>query len=299
MNTHPQHPGWLEIGIDAGLTAHEALSAFLFDIGCEGIVTESFEDPSIKAYVSFPRDLEDIHHRIELFLGSLEEIFPEATPFRLKCKRIEDRDWTTEWRRFFKPDRITEKLWVVPAWEPAPSHHHGHVIRIDPGPAFGTGQHATTRMCLRAMEKAVFPGPWNMLDIGTGSGILAVYGAQLGAERIAAIDKDPEALRWARRNIDINDLGVDIELSSKPLAYWAEHFSIVTANLILKTILDLCPYFSGVLSLHGRLIISGITCKQVREVEEKFAEQGMTGEAFFFQEEWACIIFKKTALSRK
>ena len=115
---------------------------------------------------------------------------------------------------------------IVPAWEPMPDAVDGHVIRIDPGPAFGTGQHATTRMCLEAMEKIHFPKTWTMLDVGTGSGILATYGAQLGASKILAIDIDPEALRWAERNIQINDLSEFIDLSNTPLEQVKGTFSV-------------------------------------------------------------------------
>ena len=158
---------------------------------------------------------------------------------------IEDQDWSTSWRQFFRPQRITERLTVLPAWMPEPPSCGEWVIKMDPGPAFGTGQHPTTRLCLEAMERLSPQGPWTMLDVGTGSGILAIYGARLGAKRILALDTDPEALRWAERNMDLNALTGSIELSSLPLETQTGTFSLITANLTLETILELLPYLSS------------------------------------------------------
>ncbi|MBW2617001.1 MAG: 50S ribosomal protein L11 methyltransferase, partial [Deltaproteobacteria bacterium] len=216
--SNPEHPRWLEISIDIHPIAHEAMSAFLFDLGCTGVVLENFRDSSLKAYLPFQENFEDLRNRLNVFLGKLSEIFPQVQSPELTISKIEDQDWSRNWQRFFHPERVTRKLSIWPAWEPVPDSINGHVIRIDPGPAFGTGQHATTRMCLEAMEKIVRADEsWTLLDVGTGSGILAMYGAMLGAKRIVAIDTDPEALRWAKQNIDLNGLTGSIELSSIPI----------------------------------------------------------------------------------
>jgi ribosomal protein L11 methyltransferase len=139
------------------------------------------------------------------------------------------------------------------------------------------------------MEKPSYKGPWTMLDIGTGSGILAIYGVKLGAKRVVAIDIDPEAIIWAKRNIELNSLPIEIELSSQPLAKWEENFSLVTANLILDMILDLSPHFPRILKPDGRLILSGILTEQVRQVEERLNKYRLYIEDAIFQEEWACL----------
>ncbi len=175
----PSSSGWLEISIHLPPVAHDPLSAFLFDLGCSGIVSEDFQDHTLKAYLPFQEDLEDIRSRIEVFLQNLKEVFPEAHSPKWTLKKIEDRDWSRNWRRFFRSERVTLGVMIVPAWESLPPSFEGHVIRIDPGPAFGTGQHPTTRMCLEAMERLQISPSWTMLDVGTGSGILAIYGAIL------------------------------------------------------------------------------------------------------------------------
>jgi ribosomal protein L11 methyltransferase len=293
MSKAPEHPGWLEIAIDIDPVAHEALGAFLFDIGCEGIISEDFNDFSLKAYLPFRKDIEDIRSRIEQFIHGLGDIFPEARSSEIEIHNIKDQDWGVTWRRFFHADQVTPNLMVIPDWEPIPASLKCHVIKVDPGPAFGTGQHPTTRMCLISMEKPSFKGPWTMLDIGTGSGILAIYGVKLGAKRVAAIDIDPEAIIWAKRNIELNSLPVEIELSSRPLAEWEENFSLVTANLMLGIILNLSPHFTRILKPDGRLILSGILREQVSEVEERLNEYRLYMEDVIFQEEWACLILKR------
>jgi ribosomal protein L11 methyltransferase len=241
----------------------------------------------------------------------LNEIFPEIPSPELTLTETEDQDWNRNWRRFFHADRVTPNLMIVPAWEPMPDAidghviridpgpaFDGHVIRIDPGPAFGTGQHATTRMCLEAMEKIHFPKTWTMLDVGTGSGILATYGAQLGASRILAIDIDPEALRWAERNIQINDLSEFIDLSTTPLEQVKGTFSVLTANLILGQILKLFHRFSHLLRPGGWLILSGILKDQVEEVKGTLNEYRFREIEILYQEDWACMIVKKKGSSR-
>jgi len=294
---NPEHPGWLEICIDIDPVAHESVSTFLFDLGCTGILLEDLQGHSLnslKAYLPFQKNPGHTRKRISVFLRKLNEIFPEIPSPELTLTQIEVQDWNHNWRQFFHADRVTPNLMIVPAWEPMPDAIDGHVIRIDPGPAFGTGQHATTRMCLEAMEKLHFSTTWTMLDVGTGSGILATYGAKLGASRILAIDIDPEALRWAERNIQINDLSEFIDLSNTPLEQVKGTFSVLTANLILGQILKLFHRFSHLLQPGGWLILSGILEDQVEEVKGVLNEYRFREIEILYQEDWACMIAKKT-----
>jgi ribosomal protein L11 methyltransferase len=290
--SNEEHPGWIEISVLINPVAHEGLSAFLFDLGCQGIVSEDFGENILKAYLPFQKDIEDNRTRIELFLHELKNIFPEIATFEFNINRIENQDWNITWRKFFHSDQVTENLLIIPEWEPVPDNINSHVIRIDPGPAFGTGQHPTTRMCLKAMEQITLPNDWTLIDIGTGSGILAIYGIKLGANKATAIDIDTEAVRWAKRNIELNNISDEIYLSIEPLEQWEEKFPIITANLILNTILELSPHFTKVMTKDGYLILSGILIEQIKEVEEAIAEYGLYVEQSLFQEEWACLITK-------
>jgi ribosomal protein L11 methyltransferase len=288
-----ERPGWLEIAVETHPVAHEAFSAFFFDLGCEGVVSQSFSDRTFRAYLPLNRDSEDVRSRIELFLNRVEKIFPEARSSKTTFTTLPDMDWSDSWREYYRPLRITERLTVLPAWDSPPPSLQGILIRMDPGPAFGTGEHATTRMCLKAIEAFCSRPPRSLFDVGTGSGILAIYGAKLGAERVVALDNDPEALRWAARNMALNDLADSIRLCSTPLWDIKERFSLVVANLTLDTIMELMPVLSRVVEPGGRLIVSGLLREQVHQVAEKLAHQGFQDIETRFEEEWACLTARK------
>ena len=284
---------WLEICIDVDPIVHDSLSAFLFDLGCTGIASEESQDHVLKAYLPFQKNPEDITTLLNSFLRGLKNIFPALKPPKLAIFQIENQDWNRKWRQFFHADRVTSNLMILPAWEPVPFSLDHHLIRIDPGPAFGTGQHPTTRMCLKAMEKVHLPESWTMLDAGTGSGILAIYAAKLGAKRIVAIDIDPEALRWAEHNIELNALSGRIELFASFIEHLKGPFTILTANLILGDILKLLSRFSCLLGPAGWLILSGILREQVGEVTEILPAYGLQSPKTMVQKEWACIMSRK------
>ena len=285
---------WLEVCVDTDPAVHDALASFLFDLGCNGVVSEDFNDHTLKAYLPFRDDLEDLKIRINAYLGDLREIFPGIAPSRLQFNRIPDQDWGVRWREFFHPVVISSQLLILPAWEPVPEQVPTHVIRIDPGPAFGTGQHATTKLCLKAMEtfQERQTGPWTMLDVGTGSGILAIYGEKLGAERVVAIDIDPDAVDWAARNISLNGGSTIIELSTASIDTLVTRFPLICANLILNEIVKLVPRFSQLLKPGGYLIVSGILADQVKTVNDMLAESRLTCLETLYLEEWACMIIE-------
>jgi len=288
-----QPASWLEISLQADPVLHDPLSSFLFDLGCTGVVSEDFQDRTLKAYLPLQQDLEGIRARIDLYLHALKEIFPDVSSPVIRFSQLEDQDWGLSWRRFFHPVQVTPGLLILPAWEPVPETDVAHIIRMDPGPAFGTGQHPTTRMCLEAMEQVPLKGPWTLLDVGTGSGILAIYAVQLGAEKVLALDTDPEAIRWAGQNIRLNRAEAGIRLSQEPVEQVREKYSLVCANLILGEILRLMPFLPGLMDPGGRLILSGILRDQVREVVVSLSENDLRPNETLYQDEWACLVAAK------
>lgn len=290
--------GWIEISLQTDPTLHEPLSSFLFDLGCTGVVSENFQNRTLKAYLPFQQGLEEIRNRIDLYLQDLKEIFPEVPSPHLHLSKMEDQDWALNWRRFFRPLWVTPHLLVLPAWEPIPEKGADHIIRMDPGPAFGTGQHPTTKMCLEAMERVRLTDNWTMLDVGTGSGILAMYGVKMGAERIMAIDIDPEAIRWAGRNIRLNGIAGSIQLSPRPVERLKGCFSLVCANLILGEILSLLPCFSRLVEPGGWLVLSGILEDQIEQVSSSLSKNGFREYETLQEEEWVCVIATKAGEGR-
>ncbi len=289
----PHENPWLEITVAVHPDGREAVSAFLFDLGCSGILTTETPRPEIRAYL--PRDLAPagLPARVQRFLDHLCGIFPRMPVPDFSLTPVRNEDWASSWRRFHRPLRVSEQLLVLPEWESAPGQMRGHIIRIDPGSAFGTGQHPTTQMCLRAMETLAGPSPWSLLDVGTGSGILAIYGAKLGAERILAIDVDPEALRWAGRNLELNGVANCIELSSKNLGEIRERFSLVVANLILGELRNLADLFPPLVPAGGHLVLSGVLEDQVAAVSASFPLSLWQAPEVHLQEEWVCLVMRR------
>lgn len=286
-------PGWLEISIDIDASAREACSSFLMDMGCDGVLSEDFETGVMKAYLPADTGLDEVEKRLGVFLKKLIKFFPEIPTPEAAVTTIENQDWSTTWRSFFYLEQITDNLMILPAWEKMPEPVKCRVIKIDPGTAFGTGKHETTKMCLGALEKHGKTGIWSMLDVGTGSGILSIYGAMLGADRVTAIDIDPEAVRWAKKNIDLNKLPVEIKLSTTPLEAVEGTYDVVAANIILNTILELSPLFPGLLARDGLLILSGILEEQTEKVEQTIQGLGFKDIETTCMGEWACLTAKK------
>ena len=286
--------GWLEIAIDAAPEMQDALGAFFFDLGCTGLVSEDFGCHTIKAYLPFGEDPEILHHRISMYLNELSAIHSNLPVPEFQLRRIENQDWHTSWRKFFKPVRVSQRLLVLPAWETAPLKKQGqHVIRIDPGPAFGTGQHSTTKMCLRAMEAFSDVECKTMLDVGTGSGILAIYAAKLGFSGVEAIDTDSEAVRWAKENMALNDATNAIALSTKGIETFQQAFHLVCANLILGTLLELMPQLCRVVKPDGHLVISGILREQEPIMAAALPHGVLSRVDTLYDEEWACMVLRK------
>ena len=296
MDASSQHPPsleWLELSITIDPVAHDALSSFLFDMGCTGIATQGEADECLKAYLPFSENIEEIRGRISRFLKTLQDIFSFDLSPAFSFNKIADQAWHVAWRQFFRPITVTPHLLILPEWEQMPNDASGHVIRMDPGPAFGTGYHETTRLCLKAMERSTENRPWTMLDVGTGSGILALYAAMLGADRILAVDIDPEALRWAERNARLNGLSKAVELASTPVELINSQFSIVCANLMLSEIKRLFPSLLSHTKPGGRLILSGILKEQVGSVSSLADKTRTHCGDISYEGEWACVVIHK------
>jgi ribosomal protein L11 methyltransferase len=280
-------PEWVRISITADMEAHEAAAAFLFDLGCEGVVEEGRE---IYGYLPWNRSGEDLFLRLKALTARLDEFFPSGAPASAALSPVVAENWAENWRAFFKPERVSENLLISPAWIPVPAGGTGHAILMDPGPAFGTGKHATTKLCLREIERLFAEtGKASFLDVGTGSGILAVYAAKLGFRPVLGLDIDREALDWAKRNIALNGLEQKILLSHSPIQAIKGRYRLVVANIILGEILNILPELLEKTENHGRMVISGILREQVREVESQLPHGIARSRLVHTEDEWACL----------
>ena len=209
---------------------------------------------------------------------------------------VEDSDWENNWREYYKPIEVGEKLVVVPAWEEAPAD--GRVaLRLDPGLIFGTGSHATTRMCLAALERFAAPD-LRVLDLGCGSGILGIGALVLGAERCVGCDIDPKAPDVAMANAALNGIGAerfqvyagDI-LSDRGLRKeLGRDYGLVLANIVSDVIIPLSAFVRDFMAEGGHFICSGIIEGRQDEVRAALEHNGFTVEEHFCEEEWHCFL---------
>lgn len=177
---------------------------------------------------------------------------------------VEEEDWANAWREFFKPLRIGERLVVIPSWEQYDLQPGDLPLYLDPGMAFGTGAHATTALCMRWLEQLVRPGV-RLLDVGTGSGILAISAARLGADPVVAIDIDPVAVAVAQENVAKNTVAVDVRRATLDQVE-ATANDLVVANIIAAVIIDLMPLLVERLKQGGHLLASGIIAEKKQAV---------------------------------
>lgn len=190
---------------------------------------------------------------------------PRETAYEVS--RIEDEDWVRKTQSQFTPQQITERLWIVPTWHDPPDPHALNIV-LDPGLAFGTGTHPTTRLCLRWLDAHIRGGE-TVLDFGCGSGILAIAAAKLGAARLCGIDIDPHAVSAARANAHQNQVDVHFVDAVEALQ---EPSDIVVANILARPLIVLAPMLAHLTRPGGRLALSGILAEQTGEVVAAYAD---------------------------
>jgi ribosomal protein L11 methyltransferase len=253
--------------------SEDYFTSFCFEHGAQGVFEElAFtqpdlvytaqvqEQPKINVNVFFPEQPP------ENFFLKLEVEFTDT-----KVERFieQNRDWLEEWKKGFEPFMFVDPFWIVPSWREVPANVK-HVVNMDPGMAFGTGTHETTRLAaqLLVMNWSRFKSPTNVLDVGTGTGILGIIAEKLGAVKIEGIDNDPEALRVARENIEKNK-SKKISITESNLSEVKGKFEIVIANIIDGVLLTLKSDLLRVCAPGGKIILSGI----LKEREENFIKQ--------------------------
>lgn len=247
----------------------------------------------------FPEQYQDPPHRrrFEKQLDALKPAIIES--FDVFYSDVDEEEWAESWKSHFHPVRITERIIVRPGWQPCETSENDLVIEIDPGMAFGTGTHPTTALCIRLIERHLSPGG-SFLDIGTGSGILMIAAAKLGAAKTAGTDCDPMAVEIAGRNLAANHIPPDRfvlfegDLTAGASALADGPYDMIAANIVAETIAELIADIPPILSEKGIFIASGIIVEKEEMILEKLAEQGFETVAVLNREGWSGI-----AASRK
>lgn len=205
-----------------------------------------------------------------------------------------DEDWATSWKQFFTPFAIAPGLIIKPSWESYTSKPGEQVLEIDPGMAFGTGQHASTKLALGLIQSCLRNGPLErVLDVGTGTGILAMAAALFGAKVITAIDNDPEAVQAATENIARNNLENQIAVAVTALADLNGGFHLICANILHDVLVELAPALVDRLVPQGQLVLAGLLRgEQEESIVSVYGQLGLTLQQAVYEEDWVALLLR-------
>ncbi|OLF49226.1 ribosomal protein L11 methyltransferase [Streptococcus acidominimus] len=304
---------WQELRVELERRGEEIVSNLLIELGAQGvaiedtadyldkedlfgeIVPEKEQSDLITIIAYYPENLavEDI--KIAL-LARLDEVsdFVDPSTIHLEDQALEEEDWADNWKKYYEPARITHALTIVPSWTDYEATAGEKVIRLDPGMAFGTGTHPTTKMSLFALEQ-VLRGGERVLDVGTGSGVLSIASSLLGAGEVHAYDLDEVAVRVAEENIALNAHTDNITVKAGDLLRGVElEADVIVANILADILVHLTEDAYRLLKDEGYLIMSGIIATKWEMVRTAAETAGFFLETQMIQGEWNAAIFKKT-----
>ncbi|MEN8200865.1 MAG: 50S ribosomal protein L11 methyltransferase, partial [Thermodesulfobacteriota bacterium] len=237
---------------------------------------------------------QELQAKVEARFEELASIFQVEQP-RLNWERLDDQDWSSSWKEHFRPFAITDGLVIAPTWEEYQAGEGEQLLVMDPGMAFGTGHHATTSLSLHCIRELLAKTPQaSVLDVGTGTGILGMGAALFGAGRVMGIDNDPEAVRAARENVELNGLEDRMEVSLTPLHELQESFELIAANIIHDVLITMVDDLWRLTKAGGHLVLSGILGgEQEKNIIRVFAEKGFFYSETARKEEWVALHFSK------
>ena len=292
---HRPPKSWLKVSFSIADELADPAAAYLTDLTGNG-VEQSMPPPegnagstTVTAYLDrddgTPANREKIRSFLEQLCGRPPEILFEE---------IIEEDWGLNWKKHFKPVRVSSRIIVKPTWEPYQAATGEIVIEIDPGLAFGTGLHASTRLALQLIDAAFADDtpPVTVLDVGTGTGILGIAAALFGAAAVTGIDNDPDAVVCAEKNVAQNRINHVMAVSGTDLQAQTGPFDLVVANITSDVLTLLAPLLAARIAPAGKLILAGILAgQQGREIEQTFAALGLTLLQSPVDGEWQAFLF--------
>jgi ribosomal protein L11 methyltransferase len=302
---------WLELTVKVHPDAVESVSELMSRYSSEGVVIEEpieliedgqayrvreGEPVTVHAYVPMDGTEEEARQRISEGLWHFASIGAHFVG-NLETKSVNEEDWANAWKEHFHVTQIGKRIIIRPSWREYTPKDEEVVITLDPGMAFGTGLHPTTRLCLEQVEQQTRPG-MRVLDVGTGSGILALAAAKLGAEHVYAIDNSSVAVESATENAALNGQSERIEvvlgtLDDETAQRMAEQYDLVLANIIAHLIGSIAPQLAQVLAPDGLLVASGIIEARRQDAEAPLLEAGLELVEQRMIEDWMVLVLRK------
>ena len=309
---------WCEVSIQTTHEATELIAEIFGDLGATGVV---IEDPELvndyitsgkwdytdipiatetevvteKAYLAVDGELEGKLQTFRQEVKALESRGVSIAPAIITTSELADEDWSDTWKQYFHTEKPGERIVIKPSWEQYEPKEEEIVVELDPGAAFGTGTHATTSMCICELEKLVRPG-MKVFDVGTGSGILSIIAAKLGARDIQAVDYDESVLKIVRENLEENQVEGIVSVAQSDLMQNIHgKADLVIANIVADIIIRLFDQLDEHLEEEGTLLTSGIIEDRIDDVINAAAAHGYGVVKRMENKGWACITFKKQA----
>ncbi|PZE22719.1 50S ribosomal protein L11 methyltransferase [Paenibacillus xerothermodurans] len=326
---------WHEVTVHTTEEAIEMISNFIHELGAGGVSIEEsgtlnkqrdtslgqwYELPLndipegravIKGYFSEGTDMDEVLKSLTQSVEQLAEFDIDTGNPTFELQDVDDEDWANAWKQYFKPLRVSERLTIKPTWEEYTPAADELIIELDPGMAFGTGTHATTALCLRTLEGVVKPGD-DVIDVGTGSGVLAIAAAKLGAKRVLALDLDPVAVSSAQENARLNGLQNQITVKHSDLLQVLQEqtdgrseaaaevplgvrlpVQVVVANILAEIILLFVQDVYDVLEPGGTYVVSGVIKSKQQDVEQALAAVGFSVTGQYEEQDWVVIVARK------
>ncbi|OXS80453.1 50S ribosomal protein L11 methyltransferase [Domibacillus enclensis] len=310
---------WSEICIETVNDAVEPISNILHEAGASGVVIEDRaeldkkregglfgelyelnpndypeEGVAVKAYLPVNSFLQETVDDITQSVKNLAMYQIDIGNVKVSVSEVHEEDWATAWKQYYNPVKISEKFTIVPTWEDyKPFSSDELIIELDPGMAFGTGTHPTTVMCLQALERFVKPDH-HVVDVGTGSGVLAIGAALLGASRVTALDLDEVAVSAARQNVALNHAEDIVTVSKNNLIDGIDDQpDVVVSNILAEVIISFTGDVVSILRPGGLFIASGIIGQKKDDVRKAMTDAGLFIEETVVMEDWVCIVGKK------
>ncbi len=284
---------WITVTINLPPEYLENISSFLFSLGCSGI-----QENENSFSVFFEEAVWNNEQRT-LLIEYIKQDYPDFAQDSMVISDVENQDWNEKWKENFKPLRISDHLIVLPEWENYQKKAGEETIIINPKMAFGTGHHETTKLILQLLPKYLKPGI-NVLDAGTGSGILAIYAARLGASAVTAFDNDPVAVENADENFELNDVkGKITSFTGEISLLKGQKFSMITANINRNVLLDLAGDMHRYIVNEGCLILSGLLAVDLELIDKSYSENGWLLVEKKQDGEWLALVFERSAVKGK
>ena len=304
---------WAEVSITTSHEATELIAEIFHDLGASGVViedpelvnsyihsgqwdytdipeAENTEVVTVKADLPVDEELDEKLRSFEREVNALAGHNVDKGPGAISCNEIQDEDWAENWKQYFHTEKVGDITVIKPTWEEYEASPDDVVIELDPGEAFGTGNHPTTAMCIRELETLV-KGGMTVFDVGTGSGILSIAAAKLGAGKITAVDYDRTALKVAKENIEQNHAEDVITLGQSDILKQVEgRADLVIANIIADIIIRLFDELEDHLNPGGTLLASGIIADRIGDVTGAALAHGFTIDKVVEMSGWAAMV---------